>query len=109
VSISSRSSRDLQVRAPAFAPGLADETEGVGEAGGAGQGAVTVSTMTDAVLTRHLASQALGIVMERFALNPTRAFEYLVRTAQASERTLGLVAAELVASANERGDSGTHG
>jgi ANTAR domain len=103
VSISSRSSRDLQTQVPALAQRLAEQ------AGSAGEEAVTVSTMTDAVLTRHLASQALGIVMERFALNPTRAFEYLVRTAQASERTLGLVAAELVASANERGDSGTHG
>jgi ANTAR domain len=100
VSISSRSSRDLQAQVPALSQRL-DE-----EAGDAGKGALTVSTMTDAVLSRQVVSQAVGIVMERFELSSTRAFEYLVRTSQTSQCKLGSVAAELVTRANEPDDSG---
>jgi ANTAR domain-containing protein len=103
VSIPSRSSRDLQVQVPALAQSLADE------AGGAIEGAVTVSTVTDAVLSRHVISQALGIVMERYELNSTRAFEYLVKASQTSQRKLRFVAAELVTHANQRDDSGRNG
>lgn len=100
--MSSRSSRDLQARVPARAQGLADD------AGGAGEAAGTVSSMTDAVLSRHVVSQAVGIVMERFQLTSTRAYEYLVRTSQTSQCTLRVVAAEVVTRANERGDPVRH-
>jgi hypothetical protein len=103
VSISSRSSHDLQAPVSALAPGLAERAEAAVDA------TAGVSTLTDAVLSRQVISQAIGIVMERFELNPTRAFEYLVRTAQASERKVGFVAAELVARANERDDPGRRG
>jgi hypothetical protein len=98
VSISSHSSRALQAGVPALAQGLAEGT------GSAADGAATVSTMTDAVLSRHVISQAVGIVMERYALNSTRAFEYLVSTSQTSQRKLRFVAAEHVTAANERDD-----
>ena len=100
VSMSSRSSRDFQARVPAHAQGLADD------AGGAGEAAGTVSSMTDAVLGRHVVSQAVGIVMERFELTSTRAYEYLVRTSQTSKCALRVVAAEVVTRANERGHPG---
>jgi AmiR/NasT family two-component response regulator len=100
VSISSPSSRDLQAQVPALARDMAQWVEpAVGATGG-------VSTLTDAVLGRQVISQAVGIVMERFGLNSTRAFEYLVRTSQASQRKLRFVAAELVTRANERDDPG---
>ena len=98
MSISSRSSRDLQ--APAPVQGLAEQARSAGDA------TPGVPTLTDAVLSRQVISQAVGIVMERFELNSTRAFEYLVRTSQASQRKLRFVAAELVAHANERDEPG---
>jgi hypothetical protein len=98
--MSSRSSRDFQASEPARAQGLADD------AGGAGEAAGTVSSMTDAVLGRHVVSQAVGIVMERFQLTSTRAYEYLVRTSRTSQCSLRVVAAEVVTRANERGDPG---
>ncbi len=100
MSISSRSSRDLQAQVPALASGIAQQVEpAVGPAAG-------VSTLTDAVLGRQVINQAIGIVMERFELSSTRAFEYLVRTSQASQRKVRFVAAELVTCANERDDPG---
>jgi ANTAR domain len=100
VSISSRSSRDLQAQVPALPQRLDEQAED------AGKGALTVSTMTDAVLSTQVVSQAVGIVMERFELSSTRAFEYLVRTAKTSQCKLGSVAAELVTRASEPDDPG---
>jgi hypothetical protein len=100
VSISSSSPRDLRAQEPAPAQSLAEQ------AGTAGDATPGVSTLTDAVLSRQVISQAVGIVMERFQLNSTRAFEYLVRTSRASQRKLRFVAAELVARANERDEPG---
>jgi AmiR/NasT family two-component response regulator len=102
VSISSHSSRHLQAQVPARAQGLAEQ------AGTAADATPEVSTLTDAVLTSQVISQAVGIVMERFELNSARAFEYLVRTAKASQRRLRFVAAELVARADERDEPGRH-
>jgi hypothetical protein len=102
VSISSRSSRDLQGQVPARAQGLAEQ------AGSRGDGTVTVSSMTDAVLSRHVVSQAIGIVMERFELNSTRAFEYIVRISQTSQWKLQRVAAELVTRAADDDDPDRH-
>jgi ANTAR domain len=100
VSISSPSSRDLQAQVPALARGIAQRAEpAVGATAG-------VSALTDAVFSRQVISQAIGIVMERFELNSTRAFEYLVRTSQASQRKLRFVAAELVTRADERDEPG---
>lgn len=101
MSISSRSSRDLQAQVPAPARGIAQQQvqPDVGATSG-------VSTLNDAVVSRQVISQAIGIVMERFGLNSTRAFEYLVRTSQASQHKLRFVAAELVTRANEWDDPG---
>jgi AmiR/NasT family two-component response regulator len=103
VSISSRSSRDHQAQVPARAQGLAEQ------AGTAVAATARVSTLTDAVLSRQVISQAVGIVMERSELSSTRAFEYLVRTSEASQRTLRFVASDLVTRANGRDEPGRQG
>jgi hypothetical protein len=103
VSISSRSSRDLQAQVPALAQGLAEQAGTAVEATGG------VSTLTDALLSRQVISQAIGIIMERSELNSTRAFEYLVRTSEASQRTLRFVASELVTHVNGRDEPGRRG
>jgi hypothetical protein len=103
VSTSSPSSRDLQAQVSALAQGLAEQP------GAAVHATAGVSTLSDAVLSRQVISQAIGIVMERFELSSTRAFEYLVRTSQASQRKLRFVAAELVTRANERDEPGRQG
>ncbi|MDX6366213.1 MAG: hypothetical protein QOK30_1289 [Nocardioidaceae bacterium] len=88
---------------PALARGLA------AQAGTAVEATAALSTLTDAVLSRHVISQAIGIVMERSELNSTRAFEYLVRTSAVSQRTLRFVASELVTRANEQDEPGRQG
>lgn len=52
--------------------------------------------------SRQLIGQATGIVMERYGLDQDRAFQYLTRVSQNSNIKLRDVAAELVASTNER-------
>ena len=59
-----------------------------------------VETLTGALDSRQEISLAIGIVMERFGLNETRAFDYLVRVSQTSQVKLRLIAQELVAGAN---------
>jgi GAF domain-containing protein len=61
-----------------------------------------VETLTSALDGRQDVSQAIGITMERFGLNETRAFEYLVRVSQTSQVKLRVIAQELVEQANTR-------
>jgi hypothetical protein len=61
-----------------------------------------VETLTSALDSRQEISQAIGITMERFGLNETRAFDYLVRVSQASQVKLRVIAHELVALADAR-------
>jgi GAF domain-containing protein len=65
--------------------------------------AYRVETLTGALDSRQEISLAIGIVMERFGLNETRAFDYLVRVSQTSQVKLRLIAQELVAGANAKG------
>lgn len=58
--------------------------------------------LNSALLTRKVIGQAVGIVMERYALNEERAFQYLARVSQQSNVKLRDVAAELVQLANEK-------
>ena len=58
--------------------------------------------LNEALRTRKLIGQAIGVVMERYQLNEDRAFGYLVRVSQVSNTKLRLVAEELIGNANER-------
>jgi GAF domain-containing protein len=57
-----------------------------------------------AITTRQLIGQATGIIMERHALDDTRAFEHLVRVSSHSNVKLRDVARELVDEANGKAD-----
>ncbi|GAA1641161.1 GAF and ANTAR domain-containing protein [Kribbella alba] len=58
-------------------------------------------TLTEALTTRNLIGQAVGIVMERYQLDSDRAFAFLVRLSQSANKKLRTVAATLVDTANE--------
>jgi GAF domain-containing protein len=55
-----------------------------------------------AMQSRKLIGQAIGLVMARYDLDEDRAFQYLIRASSASNIKLREVAAELVREANER-------
>ena len=55
-----------------------------------------------AMATRKVIGQAMGIISERYQLPEDRAFQFLVRVSQASNVKLHTIAAELVASTNEK-------
>ncbi len=59
-----------------------------------------VETLTQAITVRRDISQAVGLVMERYHLNESRAWEYLVRVSQASQVKVRVVARELIEQAN---------
>ncbi|NIK59061.1 GAF and ANTAR domain-containing protein [Kribbella shirazensis] len=59
-------------------------------------------TMNEALRTRNLIGQAIGIVMERYRLTSDRAFAFLVRTSQQGNLKLYDVAAGVVADANAK-------
>lgn len=54
-------------------------------------------TLNHALVTRGRIGQAIGIVMERYTLDPDRAFGFLVRTSQTSNTKLHTVAERIVA------------
>lgn len=58
-------------------------------------------TLTEALATRNIIGQAVGIVMERYKLDSDRAFSFLTRLSQTSNTKLNLIAAALVNQANE--------
>ncbi|MDX6240250.1 MAG: hypothetical protein QOG10_5070 [Kribbellaceae bacterium] len=55
------------------------------------------ATMNQALATRNMIGQAVGIVMERYRLDPDRAFAFLVRTSHNGNVRLREIAAALVA------------
>jgi hypothetical protein len=59
-------------------------------------------TMTQALGARTLIGQAVGLLMERYRLDPDRAFGYLVRTSQTGNIKLRDVAAGIVDDATNR-------
>jgi hypothetical protein len=101
VNRSSQSSQDLGPPAP-------DLASGHGHAMTGDLVLSRVDILDEAVRGRHVISQAVGIAMERFGLSSTRAFDYLVQVSRSSQLRLGVVATEMVAHANEGGDSGQH-
>lgn len=58
--------------------------------------------MHEALESRKVIGQALGLLMERYEMNEERAFQFLMRASSTSNTKLRDVAAELVATANER-------
>jgi GAF domain-containing protein len=58
--------------------------------------------LREAIETRKVIGQAIGLVMERYQLDEHRAFKFLVRTSQAGNIKLRVVAEEIVNSANAR-------
>jgi hypothetical protein len=59
-------------------------------------------TMNEALATRNVIGQAVGIVMERYCLDADRAFAFLVRLSQSGNLKLRQVAASLVDSVNHK-------
>jgi len=59
-------------------------------------------TLTEALATRNVIGQAVGIVMERYKLDSDRAFAFLTRLSQTSNTKLNLIATALVNQANEQ-------
>jgi hypothetical protein len=57
-------------------------------------------TMTEALATRNVIGQAVGIVMERYQLDSDRAFAFLVRLSQTRNTKLRTVATALVDQSN---------
>ena len=64
-------------------------------------------TLNTGLATRKTIGQAIGIVQERYGMDETRAFQFLVRVSQTGNIKLREVAKELVNQANRRG--GTSG
>jgi GAF domain-containing protein len=58
--------------------------------------------MNDALTSRKVIGQAIGLVMERYQLDDQRAFEFLVRISQSSNVKIRDVAQEMVSQAVDR-------
>jgi GAF domain-containing protein len=63
-----------------------------------------VGNLAEAVRTRTTIGQAVGIVMERYQLTDERAFAFLSRLSQHRNVKLRLIAQEIVAASEHRGD-----
>jgi GAF domain-containing protein len=64
-----------------------------------------IGNLAEAVRTRTLIGQAVGIVMERYGLNDQRAFAFLQRLSSHRNIKLRIVASEIVESTAKGGDS----
>jgi AmiR/NasT family two-component response regulator len=63
-----------------------------------------IQNLKDAVQTRQLIGQAVGIVMERYHLTDQRAFAFLARLSQQRNLKLRVVAEEIVDGLGDRSD-----
>ena len=63
-----------------------------------------VQDLNEAIRSRTTIGQAVGIVMERYELTDERAFAFLTRLSKHRNVTLRLVAQEIVAAAEHRGE-----
>ena len=63
-----------------------------------------IANLEEAIRTRKLIGQAVGIVMERYQLTDQRAFAFLTRLSQTRNVKLRLVAQEIVAAAEAQGE-----
>ena len=71
--------------------------------------AATVKQLTEALGSRKIIGQAIGIVAERYGVDENVAFGFLTRLSQTSNVKLRTVAAELVAAVNEKAQRPTGG
>jgi GAF domain-containing protein len=62
--------------------------------------------LNEALESRKVIGQALGLVMQRYELDEDRAFQFLVRASSSGNIKLRDLAAELVRAANERAHNG---
>lgn len=65
--------------------------------------ATEISHLQEALSTRTVIGQAVGIVMERYGMTADRAFAFLTRLSQNRNVKLRLIAEELVAASERRG------
>lgn len=63
-----------------------------------------VANLNEAIRTRQLIGQAVGIIMERYQLTDERAFAFLTRLSQHRNVKLRIVAQEIVAGGDRSGD-----
>ena len=61
-----------------------------------------IADLNDAIRTRTMIGQAVGIIMERYELNDERAFAFLTRLSQHRNVKLRLIAAEVVGDVERR-------
>jgi GAF domain-containing protein len=64
--------------------------------------AASVHDFNQAVRSRKIIGQAIGLVMERYELDEDRAFQFLVRMSSVANIKLRVVAEEIVAAANDK-------
>jgi hypothetical protein len=64
------------------------------------------ATLHEALTTREVIGQAVGILMERYKIDANRAFSFLVRTSQSSNVKLREVAAGIIADTLAQSQSG---
>ena len=64
-----------------------------------------IGTLQEAVQSRTIVGQAVGIVMERYNLNDERAFAFLKRVSSHRNVKLRLVAQQLIATTNPHGEN----
>ncbi len=64
-----------------------------------------IATLSEAVRTRTLIGEAVGVVMERFGLSDERAFAFLKRLSSHRNVKLRDIAQEFVDEANARGEA----
>jgi len=64
--------------------------------------AVERETLNEALESRKVIGQAIGIIMERYGLSEDRAFDFLIRASSTSNIKLRQIAQELVNRGNER-------
>jgi GAF domain-containing protein len=58
--------------------------------------------LNEALMTRKLIGQAIGIIMERYGIDDDRAFHFLIRASNTSNTKLRALAEEVVATTNEK-------
>lgn len=64
--------------------------------------AAKVKQLDEALATRKIIGEALGLIMERYDVDESRAFQFLARMSQTSNIKLRVVAEEIVTSANDK-------
>lgn len=94
----------FSIRTDAFGASVHAAKLFASQAGAALGFAERVDQREEAMLTRGIIGQAIGITMERYKVDETRALAFLVRVARSSNTKLSIVASQLVDGSNHRSD-----